>query len=162
MALMAVSPAGGTDLNLSPSSTTANCNCATSPVHGALSATKPSKLNKSARNTVHWDRIVLGPSVKENADPEARQDKLSTNTSTKGFQWSRLSQHHLLGVSDKKVRGHQQRPQLAAETFAPPELPAESTDSLPARKGWPDRLFQRILHAWLTHALPQIPLVTAT
>ncbi|KAK2607442.1 hypothetical protein N8I77_006112 [Diaporthe amygdali] len=138
MALMAVSPAGGTDLNLSPSSITTNCNCDSSPAHGALSASKssksnkPSKSSKSARNTVHWNQDVLDSSVKENADPEVPQGKPLTNTFNKGFQWTHQSQDTLFDLSDRKFRGHQQRPQLVAETFTAPEILAESIDSLTA------------------------------
>ncbi|KAL2282097.1 hypothetical protein FJTKL_11148 [Diaporthe vaccinii] len=132
MALMAVSPAGGTDLNFSPSSITANCNCASSPAHDSLSPTKSSKSSKSARNTVHWDQDILDRSVKENTDPEAQQNKASTNTSTKGFQWTLRSQDILSDLSDKKFRRQRHRPQLVAETFTAPEVLAESIDSLSA------------------------------
>lgn len=137
MALMAVSPAGGTDLNLSPSSITANCNCASSPAHDTLSATKLSKSSKSARNTVHWDQDILEPSVKENTDPEAQQNKASTSTSTstKGIQWTLRSQDILSDLSDKKFRGQRHRPQLVADTFTAPEVLAESIDSLSAHNG---------------------------
>lgn len=137
MALMAVSPAGGTDLNLSPSSITANCNCASSPAHDTLSATKSSKSSKSARNTVHWDQDILEPSVKENTDPEAQQNKASTSTSTstKGIQWTLRSQDILSDLSDKKFRGQRHRPQLVADTFTAPEVLAESIDSLSAHNG---------------------------
>lgn len=138
MALMAVSPvspAGGTDLNLSPSSITANCNCASSPAHDPLSATKSSKSSKSARNTVHWDQDILDPSIKENTDPEAQQNKASTNTSTKGFHWTLRSQDILSDLSDKKFRGQRHRPQLVPETFTAPEVLAESIDSLSAHNG---------------------------
>lgn len=140
MALMAVSPAGGTDLNLSPSSITANCNCASSPAHHTLSPTKSSKSSKSARNTVHWDQDILDPSVKENTDPEAQQNKASTNTNTKGFQWTLRSQDILSDLSDKKFRRQRHRPQLVAETFTAPEVLAESIDSLSAHNGSLHRL----------------------
>lgn len=135
MALMAVSPTGGTDLNLSPSSNTANCNCASSPAHGTLSTPTSSKPTKSARNTVHWDQDVFEPSIKENTDPEAQQNKASTSDSTKGLQWTLRSQDVLLDISDKKFRRHLHRPQLAAETFTAPEVLSESIDSLSAHNG---------------------------
>lgn len=140
MALMAVSHAGGTDLDLSPSSITANCNCASSPAHGTLSATKSSKSSKSsksARNTVHWDQDTLDTCVKENTDPEAQQNKASINDSAKRFQWTLRSQNILFDLSlcDKKFRGQRHRPQLVAETFTAPEVLAESTDSLSAHNG---------------------------
>ncbi|KAI3399205.1 hypothetical protein diail_7574 [Diaporthe ilicicola] len=137
---MAVSPARGTDPNLSPSSIIANCNCVSSPIHGAHSNTKSSKSSepgepsKAARNTVHWDRDILASSVKENTDPEAHQDKLSTKASRKGFQWTLSSQDILFDLSDRKFRGHQHRLPLAAETFTAPEILPESIDSLSARK----------------------------
>lgn len=136
MALMAVSPTGGTDLNLSPSSITTNCNCASSPAHGTLSPTKHSNSSKSARNTVHWDQDILDPSDKENTDPEAQPNKASPNASTQGFKWSLHSQDILSDLSDKKFRGQRNRPQLVAETFTAPELLAESIDSLSAHNGW--------------------------
>jgi hypothetical protein len=135
MALMAVSPTGGTDLNLSPSSITANCNCASSPAHGTLTTTKSSRPSKSARNTVHWDLDIFDPSVKENTDPEAQLNKASTSDSTKGFEWTLRSQDTLPDLGDKKFRAHRLRPQLAVETFTAPEVPAESIDSLSAHNG---------------------------
>lgn len=135
MALMAVSPAGGTDLDLSPSSIAANCNCASSPTHSTLSATKSSKSSKSAGNTVHWHQDILDSSVKENTDPEAPQNKASTNASTKGLQWTLRSQNILFDLSDKKFRGQRHRPQLVEETFIAPEVLAESIDSLSAHNG---------------------------
>ena len=136
MALMAVSPAGGTDLNLSPSSIIANCNCASSPAYGTHNTIKSSKSSKSARNTVHWEQDILDPSIKENTDPEeAQQNKASNNASPKGFQWTLHSQDILPDLGDKKFRGHRHRPQLAAETFTAPEVLAESIDRLSAHNG---------------------------
>ncbi|KAG8160453.1 hypothetical protein KVR01_009989 [Diaporthe batatas] len=133
MALMAVSPAGGTDLNLSPSSIAATRNCAPSPAHAALTTSKSSTLNKAARSaTVHWDRGVFDPSVKSDTDPEAQENKASPSTSTQDLEWTLGSQDPRTKPSDKKSRGHRQRPQLAAETFTAPDVPAESIDSLSA------------------------------
>ncbi|POS77103.1 hypothetical protein DHEL01_v204498 [Diaporthe helianthi] len=132
MALVAVSPAGGTDLIPSPSSITDNYNRASRPAHATLSTTKSSRLNKPARNTVHWDRGVLEHSANQVTDPAAQENIASPSTSAEDLEWALCSQDIRPDPSDKKFRGHRHRPPLAAETFTAPGLLAESIDSLSA------------------------------
>ncbi|KAK7746889.1 hypothetical protein SLS53_002077 [Cytospora paraplurivora] len=104
--------------------------------------------SKSTRNTVHWDKNIVYPSVDENTAPDARDDSneksddKGNNTNNNNHHSSTANGSDSLGArrpsaefqfdfGDKKFRGHQRRTPLEPETFIAPDAPTESGDSTP-------------------------------
>lgn len=72
------------------------------------------------RNTVHWDRRNLDISIKENTAPEAHH-RSPTGQQSGSLRAHKQPQDAYLDFGDRKFRGQQRRPRLAAETFLVPE-----------------------------------------
>lgn len=114
-------------------------------VDESLAHTPPSVRSKPAnRNTVHWDTHGLDFYVKENtapdADSPANNPKLHNSESLR-VGVSKQSQEVDLDFADRKFRGKQRRPQLAAETFLAPE-PLTESSSAETSNGWLIRAFR--------------------
>lgn len=78
-------------------------------------------------NTVHWDRHDLDIAVKENAAPAAhhcspREDQQQSAS----LRAPEQPLDAFLDFGDRKFRGQQRRPRLAAETFLVPESLTEA------------------------------------
>lgn len=129
--------------NISPSSTSTDF--AFSPIYCAPVSIKRSK---STRNTVHWDKNIVYPSLDENTAPDARDDNNeqsddndnnnshpSTANGSDSLGAQKPSAEFQFDFGDKKYRGYQRRTPLEPETFIAPDAPTESGDSTPTNNG---------------------------
>lgn len=73
------------------------------------------------RNSVHWEGPDLDISVKENTAPEAHSCNSQGHHQSGSLRASKQPQDAFLDFGDRKFRGQQRRPRLAAETFLVPE-----------------------------------------
>ncbi|ROW03764.1 hypothetical protein VMCG_05496 [Cytospora schulzeri] len=113
--------------NLSPSSVTRN-NFVPSPIYCSPST---NKTHRSKRNTVHWDKSIFDPSIKENAVPDGGRNSPSSSNASGSLRALDPSQEFHLDLCDRKFRGHQRRTPLDPETFIAPDTPVDSADSSP-------------------------------
>ncbi|ROW03975.1 hypothetical protein VSDG_01082 [Cytospora chrysosperma] len=118
--------------NLSPSTNTRD-NFVPSPIYCAPSSNKPARSN---RNTVHWDKNIFDPSIKENAVPDGRTDSPSSSNTSGSLRTFNPSQEFHFDLGDRKFRGHQRRTPLVPETFTAPDTPVELVDSSPIEKDY--------------------------
>lgn len=119
--------------NLSPSSKTRK-SFVPSPIYCAPSPNKPNKPARNTRNTVHWDKNIYDPSIKENTAPDGRNDRPSSNASG-SLSALNPSQDINLDLGDRKFRGPQRRTPLDSDTFIAPNTPVVSVDSSATNKG---------------------------